>query len=163
MAVSQFNLCSGALLYFYLLQLFEFPPQRQTDSLKLPLDFSATHLDSYQFFRVFPFQRMIWTAVVPRAHFKTTTGRNMVVFQTRPWMTKCKHPVLINRLYGDKWIWLVSFLWDEWKTKSKQTKALMCLSLEAPKNPQIAGSTEENQPLKYTTWQCPFNLFLGHR
>lgn len=31
-AISQFNTCSGALLYFYLLQLFEFPPQRQTIS-----------------------------------------------------------------------------------------------------------------------------------
>lgn len=79
---------------------------------------------------------------LPLAHFKTATRKKLVVFQTLPWKSKCKHPVLINRLQGDKWIWLLSFLWNEWKAKSKQTKAFICLNLEALKKSQIAGSAE---------------------
>jgi len=55
-AISQFNVWSGAVLYFYLFNYLNSPHK---DNLKLSLDFSATYLDSHQFFRVFPFQRMI--------------------------------------------------------------------------------------------------------
>lgn len=34
-AISQFDICSGSLLHFYLLQLFEFPARRQAISNSL--------------------------------------------------------------------------------------------------------------------------------
>lgn len=86
-----------------------------------------------------------------------------VAFPAPPWKSNSRHPVRVNRVEGDKWIWLVPFLWNEWKAKGNQTKALICLNLWALEKALIAGSREKRQPLKYTTWQCPFNLFLGHR